>query len=64
MVSGLQKGLDVAYCVVLHLSRKGIGDFVVHSLKDSTAMPCSLAVDGSNIHSDHIYIARPISICW
>jgi two-component system chemotaxis response regulator CheB len=59
MVSGLQKGLDVAYCVVLHLSRKGIGDFVVHSLKSSTNMSCSLASDGGNIHKDHIYVARP-----
>jgi len=30
MVQTLQKGLDVAYCIVLHLSRKAIGDFVLH----------------------------------
>lgn len=59
LTGGLQKGLDVAYCIVLHLSRKGIGDFVVHTLKSATSMPCSLASDGGNIHKDHIYVARP-----
>jgi len=31
MVRHLEKGLNAAYCIVLHLSRKGIGDFVVHT---------------------------------
>ncbi len=59
MVRTLQKGLDVAYCIVLHLSRKGIGDFVVHRLAQSTDMHCSLIVDGETIKADNIYIARP-----
>jgi two-component system chemotaxis response regulator CheB len=59
MARSLQKGLDVAYCIVLHLSRKGIGDFVVHRLAQVTAMHCSLAVNGAPIKKDNIYIARP-----
>lgn len=59
MVQTLQKGLDVAYCIVLHLSRKGIGDFIVHRLKQVTSMHCSLVVDGAPIKKDNIYIARP-----
>jgi len=59
MTQHLRKGLDTAYCIVLHLSRKGIGDFVVHRLKQVTPMPCSLAVDNAPIKKDHIYIARP-----
>jgi len=59
MVQNLQKGLDIAYCVVLHLSRKGIGDFVVHRLSQVTAMPCSMVVNGAPVKPDHIYIARP-----
>jgi len=59
MVQTLQKGLDVAYCIVLHLSRKGIGDFVVHRLQQVTTMHCSLAVNGAAIKKDNIYIARP-----
>ncbi|MGK2863681.1 MAG: chemotaxis protein CheB [Chitinophagaceae bacterium] len=59
MAQTLQKGLDVAYCIVLHLSRKGIGDFVVHRLAQVTSMHCSLAVNGAEIKKDSIYIARP-----
>ena len=59
MVQNLQTGLDVAYCIVLHLSRKGIGDFVVYRLKQVTSMDCRLAVDGAPIRKDTIYIARP-----
>ncbi|MBC7868182.1 MAG: chemotaxis protein CheB [Gloeobacteraceae cyanobacterium ES-bin-316] len=59
MVQALPKGLDTAYCIVLHLSRKGIGDFIVHRLKQVTSMPCSLAVNGDPIKKDSIYIARP-----
>ena len=59
MVQHLEKGLSTAYCIVLHLSRKGIGDFVVHTLTKVTSMACSLAKDGDAIEKDHIYIARP-----
>lgn len=59
MVQGLHQGLNVTYCIVLHLSRKGIGDYVVHRLQKVTTMPCSLVVDGETIKTDCIYIARP-----
>ncbi|MBC7919508.1 MAG: chemotaxis protein CheB [Ferruginibacter sp.] len=59
LVYHLEKGQDVAYCIVLHLSRKGIGDFVVHRLKQFTSLSCSLAADGAPLERDHIYVARP-----
>jgi len=59
MVQHLEKGLDTAYCIVLHLSRKGIGDFVVHTLEKVTSLPCSLAKNGDTVEKDHIYVARP-----
>lgn len=59
MAEHFQKGLDVAYCVVLHLSHKGIGDYVVHRLANVTNLNCSLAKEGMSIKKDHIYIARP-----
>jgi two-component system chemotaxis response regulator CheB len=59
MVQHLPKGLDVAYCIVLHLSRKGIGDFVVHRLKQVTTIPCSMAANDAPVKTGHIYIARP-----
>lgn len=59
MVQHLEKGLDTAYCIVLHLSRKGIGDFVVHTLQKVTSLSCSLAKNGDPIERDSIYVARP-----
>jgi two-component system, chemotaxis family, protein-glutamate methylesterase/glutaminase len=59
LVSNLSADLDTCYCVVQHLSRKGIGDFVVHRLSQYTSMPCSLAVNGQALERNHIYIARP-----
>jgi two-component system chemotaxis response regulator CheB len=51
--------LDTAYCIVLHLSRKGIGDFVIHTLQKVTSLHCTLAKDGDAAERDHIYVARP-----
>ena len=59
MVQGFQQDLGVTYCIVLHLSRKGIGDYVVHRLQKVTQLPCSLVVDGEMAKKDCIYIARP-----
>lgn len=59
MVQSFDPESDAAYCIVLHLSRKGIGDFVVHRLSRVTKMNCSLAVNGAPVKKGHIYIARP-----
>ena len=59
MVKNFKHELDVAYCIVLHLSRKGIGDFVVHRLTQVTPMPCYLAIHGAPIEKNTIYIAPP-----
>lgn len=59
MVHNLPTGLDIAYCIVLHLSRKGIGDFIVHRLQQITSLTCTLAVNNESLKADHIYIARP-----
>ncbi|MCF0040860.1 chemotaxis protein CheB [Dyadobacter fanqingshengii] len=59
LVQTLPAGLDVAYCIVLHLSRKGIGDFVVHRLNKVTSMQCSMAVSGATIEAANIYVAPP-----
>jgi two-component system chemotaxis response regulator CheB len=59
MVQYLPKELDLAYCIVLHLSRKSIGDFVVHTLMKGTDMECSLAKDGDPIKAGCVYVARP-----
>ncbi|NIJ55674.1 chemotaxis protein CheB [Dyadobacter arcticus] len=59
LIQTLPAGLDAAYCIVLHLSRKGIGDFVVHRLSKVTSMQCSMAANGATIEAGHIYVAPP-----
>ena len=59
MVACFKAGLNVAYCIVLHLSRKGLGDYVVRRLKQVSTMPFQLVVNGGAIEVNHIYIARP-----
>ena len=59
MVRHLVPQNDCAYCIVLHLSRKGIGDYVVHTLQKATALHCSMATDGVVLEPDHIYVAVP-----
>lgn len=59
LVQTLPNGLDVAYCIVLHLSRKGIGDFVVHRLNKVTSLQCGMALNSAVIEAGHIYVAPP-----
>lgn len=59
LVRRLPPGLDAAFCIVLHLSRKGIGDFVVHRLSKVTTMPCSMALNGTAIEKGQLYVAPP-----
>lgn len=59
MVQHLEPGMDVAYCIVLHLSRKAIGDFVVHRLKQVTTLPCFMVSEEMPIEKGCIYVARP-----
>ena len=51
--------MDATYLIILHLSRKGIGDFVVYRMKQATDIPCQTAADGAPVKSGHVYIARP-----
>jgi two-component system, chemotaxis family, protein-glutamate methylesterase/glutaminase len=37
LLSGLNSNMDASFVVVLHLTRKGIGDYFVHRLKKSTS---------------------------
>ena len=59
LVSQLKKEWDAAYFVVLHLSRKGISDFLVHQLQQYTTLPCQLGNNDQDIEKGHIYIAIP-----
>lgn len=59
LVSQLKPEWDAAYFIVLHLSRKSIGDFLIHRLQHFTSLPCKPAVDGQPIEKGNIYFAIP-----
>jgi len=58
-VGQIQPEWDASWFVVLHLSRKGIGDFLLHRLQRVTKLSCLLAADGIPIEKGKIYIAQP-----
>jgi two-component system, chemotaxis family, protein-glutamate methylesterase/glutaminase len=59
LVSQLDKDLDAAYFVVLHLSTKSISGYLAHRLQEFTELKCLLAMDGLPIRKGHIYVAVP-----
>lgn len=59
LLSGLDKNMDASFLVVIHLSRKGIGDYFIHRLKKITNLECKLAKHGEEILRSCIYVAPP-----
>jgi two-component system, chemotaxis family, protein-glutamate methylesterase/glutaminase len=51
--------MDAAFFVVLHLSRKGIGDYLFHRFQKYTSLKVRVAQDGDKIEKSVIYIAPP-----
>jgi two-component system chemotaxis response regulator CheB len=43
----------------LHLSKVGLGDFLVHRLQKYTTYTCTIAANDETILTNHIYIAPP-----
>ena len=59
LVSQLDAEMDIAVLVVVHLSKVGLGSYLVHSLQKYTALGCSMAENGEEIKAGHIYLAPP-----
>src|SRR5256885_2737949 len=59
VVSQLDRNIEAAICIVMHLSRKGIGDFLTYRLQKHTSLRCELATNGVSVEKGHIYIASP-----
>ena len=59
MILHFQKGVDVAYCIVLHMSRQGTGEFTKDKICRITPLPCHLVNKELMIEKDNIYIAAP-----
>jgi two-component system chemotaxis response regulator CheB len=55
----LKPEMDAAYFVVLHLSRKGIGDILFHRLQGHSPLPCRIAKNDEPIEKGVIYLAPP-----
>jgi two-component system, chemotaxis family, protein-glutamate methylesterase/glutaminase len=57
LVSTLRADTDAAYFILMHLSRRSVGTFLVQSLQEVTSLPCKLAQHEEKISAGTIYIA-------
>jgi two-component system, chemotaxis family, protein-glutamate methylesterase/glutaminase len=57
VVSTLPKNLPAAYFIVLHLSRRSLGDILAEKIKKSASIPLRIATDNELIRPSTIYIA-------
>lgn len=59
LISNLPTEIDAAILIVLHLSKVGLGEFLIHRLQKYTSYTCKMAADEEQIESNYIYVARP-----
>src|SRR3954468_5150563 len=59
VVTHLPDKMNAAVFIVLHLSKVGLGDFLVHRLQKYSSYRCKIAKNGDKIEANHIYIAPP-----
>jgi two-component system chemotaxis response regulator CheB len=59
LVMQLTPELNAAFLVVLHLSRKGVGDVLFQRLQQHSTLPCRVAVDGEPLIKGIVYLAPP-----
>jgi two-component system chemotaxis response regulator CheB len=59
IVMQLTPEMDAAFLVVLHLSRKGVGDVLFQRLRQHAKLPCTVASNGEQIKRGVIYLAPP-----
>lgn len=55
----LSPDMYAAFFIVLHLSRKGVGDVLFQRLQNYSALPCKVAEDKMPIERGVVYIAPP-----
>jgi two-component system, chemotaxis family, protein-glutamate methylesterase/glutaminase len=49
--------MDAAFFIVMHLAKKGIGDFLLYRLQPNTSLPCVIVKDPMPIEKGKIYLA-------
>ena len=57
--SQLHPDIDAAILVVMHLSGKGIGEFLAHKIQTNTTLTCQMPRQQMPLLKGHIYIAPP-----
>jgi two-component system, chemotaxis family, protein-glutamate methylesterase/glutaminase len=59
LIVQLTPDMDAAFFIVLHLSRKGVGDVLFHRLQQRSPLPCKVGEDKEPVKKGVIYIAPP-----
>lgn len=59
LVTQLNKEMDIAIFIVMHLSRTSITNFLLYRLQPNTSLQCVVAQDGAPIEKGYIYISQP-----
>ena len=59
LVAQLPPEAPLAVFIVLHLSKKGLGDYLIHHLQRFTTYKCRLAKDDEPLEAKNIYLAPP-----
>ncbi len=59
LVAQLTPDMDAAFFIVMHLSRKGITNFLVHQLQRFTSLPCMSGSQNEPIKKGTVYVATP-----
>lgn len=59
LISQLDADMDAAFFVVMHLSKKGIGSYLLNQMQEYTSLFCREAEDNLTIKRGTIYFAQP-----
>jgi two-component system chemotaxis response regulator CheB len=59
IVAQIPENINAAVFIVLHLSKVGLGDFLIHRIQKYTQYSCSSVINGEPIKPKHIYVAVP-----
>lgn len=59
LVMQLNPQMDAAFFIVIHLSRKGVGDVLFHRMQQHSQLPCRVAVNGEPVKKGTVYLASP-----
>lgn len=59
LISNIPQGLPAAVFVVLHVSKKSMGDIIVNHFQRSTSLKCHIPEDSEEIREGYLYVAPP-----